>query len=103
MKLLQTLKSNVILLLLFYELTCTVFFVSYIHISRRIKKRSYDTYIRYIRLIAYHVHADVLFSVIICYMRYSTISFTLKMEYVSKISIFGLNMMVQSGLEKIFL
>ena len=29
--------------------------------------------------------------------------YVLKMEYVSKINIFGLNMMVKSGLEKIFL
>ena len=28
--------------------------------------------------------------------------YVLKMEYVSKINIFGLNMMVKSGLEKIF-
>ena len=28
--------------------------------------------------------------------------YILKMEYVSKINIFGLNMMVKSGLEKIF-
>ena len=29
--------------------------------------------------------------------------YVLKMEYVSKINIFGLNMMVKSGLEKMFL
>ena len=34
---------------------------------------------------------------------YSTLAFTLKMEFVSKITIFGLKMVVKSGLEKIFL
>ena len=36
-------------------------------------------------------------------MRNPDIVYVLKMEYVSKINIFGLNMMVKSGLEKIFL
>ena len=33
-------------------------------------------------------------------MRNPDMVYVLKMEYVSKINIFGLNMMVQSGLEK---
>ena len=37
------------------------------------------------------------------YMRNPDIVYILKMEYVSKINIFGLKMMVKSGLEKIFL
>ena len=37
------------------------------------------------------------------YMRKSTIVYLLKMEYVSKINIFGLKMMVKSVLEKMFL
>ena len=37
------------------------------------------------------------------YLTDSYIVFTLKMESVSKITIFGLKMMVKSGLEKIFL
>ena len=37
------------------------------------------------------------------YLTDSYIIFTLKMESVSKITIFGLKMMVKSGLEKIFL
>ena len=38
------------------------------------------------------------------YMRNPDMVYVLKMEYVvSKINIFGLNMMVKSGLEKIFL
>ena len=37
------------------------------------------------------------------YLTDSYIVFTLKMESVSVITIFGLNMMVKSGLEKIFL
>ena len=37
------------------------------------------------------------------YLTDSSIVFTLKMESVSKIKIFGLKMMVKSGLEKIFL
>ena len=37
------------------------------------------------------------------YMRNPDIIYVLKMEYVSKINIFGLKMMVKSGLEKIFL
>jgi hypothetical protein len=36
-------------------------------------------------------------------MRNPDIVYVLKMEYVSKINIFGLKMMVKSGLEKIFL
>ena len=36
------------------------------------------------------------------YMRNPDMVYVLKMEYVSKINIFGLNMMVKSGLEKIF-
>ena len=36
------------------------------------------------------------------YMRNSDMVYVLKMEYVSKINIFGLNMIVKSGLEKIF-
>ena len=34
---------------------------------------------------------------------YTTIAFTIKMEYVSKITIFGLKMTVKNGLEKIIL
>ena len=37
------------------------------------------------------------------YMRNPDMLYVLKMEYVSKINIFGLKMMVKSGLEKIFL
>ena len=37
------------------------------------------------------------------YMRNPDMVYVLKMEYVSKINIFGLKMMVKSGLEKIFL
>ena len=37
------------------------------------------------------------------YMRNPDMVYILKMEYVSKINIFGLKMMVKSGLEKIFL
>ena len=37
------------------------------------------------------------------YFTHSYIVFTLKMESLSKITIFGLKMMVKSGLEKIFL
>ena len=37
------------------------------------------------------------------YMRNPDMVYLLKMEYVPKINIFGLNMMVKSGLEKIFL
>ena len=37
------------------------------------------------------------------YLRNPDMVYVLKMEYVSKINIFGLNMMVKSGLEKIFL
>ena len=37
------------------------------------------------------------------YMRNPDMVYVLKMKYVSKINIFGLNMMVKSGLEKIFL
>ena len=37
------------------------------------------------------------------YLTDSYIVFTLKMESVSKIKMFGLKMMVKSGLEKIFL
>ena len=37
------------------------------------------------------------------YMRNPDMAYVLKMEYVSKINIFGLKMMVKSGLEKIFL
>jgi len=37
------------------------------------------------------------------YMRNSDMGYVLKMEYVSKINIFGQKMMVKSGLEKIFL
>ena len=36
------------------------------------------------------------------YMRNADMVYVLKMEYVSKINVFGLNMMVKSGLEKIF-
>ena len=36
-------------------------------------------------------------------MRNHDMVYVLKMEYVSKINIFGLKMMVKSGLEKIFL
>ena len=36
------------------------------------------------------------------YMRNPDMVYVLKMEYVSKINIFGLKMMVKSGLEKIF-
>ena len=35
------------------------------------------------------------------YMRNPDVVYTLKIDYVSKINIFGLNMMVKSGLEKI--
>ena len=37
------------------------------------------------------------------YMRNPDMVYVVKMEYVSKLDIFGLNMMVKSGLEKIFL
>ena len=37
------------------------------------------------------------------YMSYSSIVYPVKMEYGSKNNIFGLKMMVKSGLEKIFL
>ena len=37
------------------------------------------------------------------YMRNPDMVYVLKMEYVYKINIFGLNMMLKSGLEKIFL
>jgi hypothetical protein len=37
------------------------------------------------------------------YLRHPDMVYVLKMEYVSKINIFGLKMMVKSGLEKIFL
>jgi hypothetical protein len=37
------------------------------------------------------------------YMRNPDMVYVLKMEYVPKINIFGLKMMVKSGLEKIFL
>ena len=37
------------------------------------------------------------------YMRNSTIVYWLKMDYVSKITIFALKMMMKSGLEKILL
>ena len=37
------------------------------------------------------------------YMRNPDMVYVLKMEYVSKINIFGLKLMVKSGLEKIFL
>ena len=37
------------------------------------------------------------------YMRNPDTVYVLKMEHVSKINIFGLNMMVKSGLEEIFL
>ena len=36
-------------------------------------------------------------------MRNPDIVYVLKMEYVSKINVFGLTMIVKSGLEKIFL
>ena len=36
-------------------------------------------------------------------MRNPDMAYVLKMEYVSKINIFGLKMMVKSGVEKIFL
>ena len=38
-----------------------------------------------------------------CYLTVSYIAFTLKMESVSRNTIFGLKMMVKSGLEKIIL
>ena len=37
------------------------------------------------------------------FMRNTDMVYLLKMEYVSKINSFGLNMMMKSGLEKIFL
>ena len=37
------------------------------------------------------------------YMRNPDMAYILKMEYVSKINIFGLKMMVKSGVEKIYL
>jgi hypothetical protein len=37
------------------------------------------------------------------YMKNPDMVYVLKMEYVSKINIFGLKMMMKSGLEKIFL
>ena len=51
----------------------------------------------------WYQHSTLLDKIIYIYLTDSYIGFTLKMESVSKNTIFGLKMMVKSGLEKFIL